>query len=490
MSKNSGLHFDNDEIFSWIRKQARMGARRPGSPAGHENEDFIEAKLRDFGLQSVRKEAIPITRWDTTEHSLEVGESSELKPMDSFPIPYTCFTSDDGLEAPLVYADPKKLWHRADWHGAIVVTEISFPDLDAGLLQKLSMGQYDPDDTIKDFSHPATWVRIGWHLYHLAAKRGAVGFIGVITNQPGGSCKMYAPYGFKEKNILDKPVPGLWVSRDDGPHLVGLARSGKGRARLRSLGISEPGVMHNVVGEIPGKSDEVLFLSCHHDSPFESPVEDGSGVAIVLALARHFAQTETLDRRLVVTLTGGHFYGSLGTRTFIEQHKQDIVSKTAAAVCIEHIALEAVENTQGKLVHSGLPEAAGIFVPFNQQVSGVVLDSVAAHDLKRCLLLPAEGPLGDYPPTDGGDWYEAGVPVVNYICNPVYLLTADDALEWVDKERLSKVAGAFADILQRLDGMSRKEISRVDSRLYKLKMKLIKHIARNKTSCFGLKPVY
>ncbi len=482
--------FDNDELFSWIETQVNLGARRPGSPADHANEDFLLQKLQEFGLESVRKEPIPITYWEPEQHGLEIGAGGDFQPMDSFPIPYSRFTSSRGIEAPLVYADPGKIVHRQDWTGAIVVTEIGFPDLDPVMLQKLGLGVYDPDDTIRSFDHPATFVRLGWHLYHKAARRGAVAFIGVLKDQPGGGCRMYAPYGFREADILDKPVPGLWVGRDDGPRLVALALSGQGRARVKSRGIAEPGVMSNVVGEVPGDSDEVTFLSCHHDSPFESPVEDASGVAVVLALARHFARARTLRRKLVVAFTAGHFYGSLGTRTFIAEHQDDVVSRAAAAVCIEHIALEAVEDAQGKLTPSGLPEAAGIFVPFNRLVADAVLDSAAANDLKRCLLLPAEGPLGDFPPTDGGDWYEAGVPVVDYICNPVYLLTDDDAMQWVDRQRLSTTASTFVDIIQKLDAMPRQAIGAVDSQLYRLKMKLVKHIARNKTSLFGLKPLY
>ncbi|MHB1212061.1 MAG: M28 family peptidase, partial [Candidatus Nanopelagicales bacterium] len=333
--------FDNEEMFQWIRDQTSMGARRAGSAAGRQNEDYVEAHLREFGLEKVRREAIPITHWTAETHSVEIDAGSGFEPVDSFPIPYSAFTPPEGSEARLVFADPASLWHRADWHGAIVVTEISFPDLDVKLLRKFSLGQYDPDGSLDLVKHPATWVRLGWHLYHLAAKRGAVGFIGIVKDQPGGSCHMYAPYGFREKDILDKPIPGFWVGRADGSWLRAAAESDDGRARLRLTGIREPGTMHNIVGEIPGSSDETIVLTCHHDSPFASPVEDASGVAVVLALARHFAQHRGLKRRLVVVLTAGHFYGSLGTRTFIEEHREDVVRHTALEITIEHIALEA-----------------------------------------------------------------------------------------------------------------------------------------------------
>lgn len=482
--------YDADEIYGWVQDQARMGARRPGSAAGLANEAYLESKLRELGLEQVRAEPIPIMHWATNDYALEVGRNHVMEPVEAFPIPYTMH-EPEGLEAPLVWADPKALRHTDDWAGRVVVTDIGFPDLDLKLLLRIGLGRYDPDDTARLVSHPATWVRLGWHLYHLAARRGALGFIGILRDQPGGSCRMYGPYGFKEPDILNKPLPGFWVSKRDGARLKTLAQSGAGQARLHLAGVREPGLTHNIVGEVAGdgSSDEVMVLSCHHDSPFESPVEDGSGVAVVLALARHFATHRPLRRRLIVLLTAGHFYGSVGTRTFIREHPE-VVRRAAVEISIEHVAHEAEEGPDGALAPTGRPEATGIFVPLNRAVADAVLDAVRRHDVRRTFLLPAEGPLGPYPPTDGGDWWEAGVPVVNHISNPVYLLTDDDALHWVDKPRLPQVAAAFTDILTHLDTLDRRTIANVDSRPYHLLMKLLRQVAYHKTTHFGLHPVY
>ena len=45
-------------------------------------------------------------------------------------------------------------------------------------------------------------------------------------------------------------------------------------------------------------------------------------------------------------------------------------------------------------------QASGILVPFNRQMAALVLESesVRANDLERVVVLPPEGPLGDYPP--------------------------------------------------------------------------------------------
>ncbi len=481
--------FSSDEMMTWIREMAAFGARRAGSPAGLANEDYLVAKLTEFGLANVRKEPIPVEYYRPDKSLVEIDTGVGFKAFNAQWIPYCRFTSVNGLESKLVFADSRAFSHSADWTGKVVVTDIEFPLLDVALLGKFAMGKHDPDDSIKDVKHPATWVRLGWHLYRKAFERGAIGFIGILRDQPGGSCQMYAPYGFKEKDILDKPLPGFWVSRDDGAEIRKLARSGAS-VRLTLTGVRTPSVTHNVVGEISGEMDECVILHCHHDSPFISPVEDASGCSVILALARHFARGTKPRRNVIVLFTAGHFYGSIGTRRFIEDHAVDVVPKVALEITVEHVAKEAIENEAGDLVESGRSEGTGVFLPFNQAMIDAVLLNLEDNGVDRAFLLPPEGPLGPYPPTDGGDWYLAGVPLVNFISNPVYLLNAEDDFHWVDQPRLAKVAGAIAGIVEATEKMPKPRIEAVDFPLYKLKMKFIRYLVNWKTTKFGTRPIY
>ena len=482
--------FDTSLMMEWIKNISSFGPRRAGSPAGHKNEDFLIEQLRNFGLEDVHKEPIPIEYRETKKAVLEIDEGEGFNPIKAQWIPFSAYTPEQGIEGTLVYADPGKLFQGGDWKGKIVVTDICFPMLDVKLIAKFSLGQFDPEGTMLDIKHPATWVRLNWHFYRKAIKNGAIGFIGILKDQPGGSYRMYAPYGFKEKNILDKPLPGFWVSRNDGPRLRDAAKKSETRVRMIHIGEHRSEITNNIVGKIAGQSDEIVILHSHHDSPFKSPVEDASGCAVVLALAKYFAQERNNKRKILILFTAGHFYGSIGTRTFIRDHMKDIVPKVALEITIEHIAKEAIENPEGELVQSGQPEGTGIFVPFNAGMVDAVLESVKNNSMDRVFLLPPEGPLGDYPPTDGGDWYEAGVPLVNIISNPVYLLNEEDDLEWVMEERLPKVAGAVADIVRKTDLMNKESIGLVEFSGFKLKMKLIKKLVSMKTTKFGTRPVY
>ena len=58
------------------------------------------------------------------------------------------------------------------------------------------------------------------------------------------------------------------------------------------------------------------------------------------------------------------------------------------------------EDAAGKLVPTGKSEAAGVFLSFNQAIRQALLSEGKKSGVDRWVLLPAEGPLGDYPPTD------------------------------------------------------------------------------------------
>ena len=80
--------------------------------------------------------------------------------------------------------------------------------------------------------------------------------------------------------------------------------------------------------------------------------------------------------------------------------------------------------------------------------------------------------------------------MINAISNPVYLLNEEDDFHWVLKERLPRVAGFVTDLVKEVDNMDRETIARVEFKGFKRKMKVIKTLARAKTTKLGTRPVY
>ena len=489
--------FSKEKMVHWIDQQTAFGPRRSGSPSGQANEQFLADELIRIGVKNVHLEPIPVEHWEPKTTSFRVEQTDGVQDVPIFPIPYTAFTPKEGVTAPLMYASPTQWVHWGeDWKAKIVVTEIGFPDLNAGLLMRFASGKYDPDNNLAEVNHPATWVRLGWHLYHEAVKRGAAGFIGILKDQPGGEYRMWAPYGFREADILAKPVPAGWVSREGAPALLAAARAGRS-ANLLSVGERYPSVAHNIVGEIPGRTKENQLLHSHSDSPFISPTEDASGVSVILAasefLAKEAAAGRPLNRTVTVLLTTGHFYGSIGTRQFIRDHANEV--DPAFEISVEHVANEAVIDERGRAVAGTRPEPVAAFTLFNRTVNEAVVAAVSKHGLARTIVLPGQGLLGPIPPTDGGDWAEARAlgakrrpGLVNFISNPFTLLVETDAMPFVATDRLTKTAAVVTELLYQLDKTPREQLSRVDNKFKYVVMRVLGWMLRMKTTLFGLHP--
>ena len=442
------------EIKKWIEELYAFGSRRAGSPVGHEVEDYVEEQFKLIGLKEVRRQPIPLTYWDCTGHSLQIdGEK-----ISSSYIPFTEFTDQEGVSGELVYLNPNDpAIESIDLKGKIVLVDICFPMLKGKVLKLLALDMHDPDDSIPDGPiHEATWIRLNWELYQWAHERGAVGFIGILKDQPGGHHSYYAPYGFKEGDrILDKPIPGLWVSKFDRDELLRFAREER-IASIVLTGSANPSQSANILGQIKGESPETIIVASHHDSPFQNAVEDSSGMAVLFSLAKKLAQAGAPKRTIQFMATAGHFYGSIGTIEYIKQNRESL-DNVVAEIHIEHIGLEAKEQN-GELVMTGATEPAAVFTPYNRACVRMVKDFLVAQDLRRTLVLGAHGPLGEFPPTDGGDFYLEGVPVFNYICNPVYLLVDADDLSRIDWERLVPVRDGFHQLIEELNGCDPTEL--------------------------------
>jgi len=452
----------SEEIFGWVRDLCRHPHRRPGTDFGHEAEQYILDKFASFGLSECRLEPIGLTVWTPDRWELTVSTDVTTVRMPCFYIPYTRFTSARGVEADLAYIGDGNATGNApyDVRGKIVLADLRFGEIPFGPLQGAAHLVYDPERTIPQTGNKlAPWFRPNWDTtYGLAQAEGAAGFVGVLADMYDNTNAYYAPY-----DGVMKEVPGLYLGKDDGTRLRNMLQEADSsvRARLTLTGTKKRGTTNNVVGTIPGKTDEVILIGSHHDAPFVGGTEDASGVAVVLALARYFSlfPPKSLEKTLVFVASAGHFFGSIGTDTFIEDHRDDIVKRTVAEVHVEHVAKEFDVRDEG-IVPTDRVEMTVIFVSDHPTLIQYTKDAVVKGELDRVLVLPGKGILGDRPPTDASAYFVEGVPTVSYISGPIYLLDENDTLDKVAIEKLEPVASALADLIMRVDATSGDEIRR------------------------------
>ncbi|MFQ6611025.1 MAG: M28 family peptidase, partial [Fidelibacterota bacterium] len=86
---------------------------------------------------------------------------------------------------------------------------------------------------------------------------------------------------------------------------------------------SQPVRLKNLICTLPGENQKEIVIIAHHDqSPatIQGADNDGSGIAIMLQLARIFSSEKNRKYTLVFLVSDGEEYGMLGTKRFVETH--------------------------------------------------------------------------------------------------------------------------------------------------------------------------
>ncbi|HET9542308.1 MAG TPA: M28 family peptidase, partial [Acidimicrobiales bacterium] len=209
---------------------------------------------------------------------------------------------------------------------------------------------------------------------------------------------------------------------------------------------------HNVIGTLPGASAEWMIIASHHDAPWASAVEDGSGIAMVLAQATHWASVPAEERphNLLFLLTTGHMVHGAGTRSFIDAH-QDLLGDVVLEIHLEHTASEVRGDGHGGLEPTGEPEVRWWFTTQEPELEASVQSALEAEDLRRSLVLRPDI-FGPYPTTDGGFFHGEGVPLVNFLTAPMYLFDSADTIDKIHVDSLEPVGRAVVRIVESLRG--------------------------------------
>ncbi|NLH48332.1 MAG: M28 family peptidase [Myxococcales bacterium] len=445
-------------LESWLRGICRTPHRRPGTPEGRQAEEWVADRLREFGLADVTLDPIPIEVWTADRWSLTVGG----RVIPSFFIVNTAFTGDAGLAAPLVYVGTGTAADFAGTEvgGKIVVADVPFPRMPTGLLMKVLRASYalsDPDRVISPWSSQyLNFVRQNFiggaasaaaapakDVYWQAVRQGARGVCLILRDQPSNSNTHYGPY-----DGVMKPLPGLWIGKEDGVELRTLARQGA-PAVLTLAGRQEPGTMRNVWGVLPGRSAETILLTSHHDSPFKGVVEDGAGVTQVLAQAWAWAQVPPEDRpkTLVFVVDAGHFYGSQGAHEFARRHA-DLMKRTRILITLEHLGGKEVTERAHRYVETGLPALTVMFTSAEPTTVASVVRALHAAPARRTAAIPSDL-IAPVPTSDASGYVvEAGVPVISWIGCPYYLLDENDTLEMVERGDLVPICRTVTELVK------------------------------------------
>ena len=408
--------------MGWIETVCAQGIRRPGYPADVWAEGFIKDRFEEFGLRDVRLEPVELPRWEPKTWSLEVdGER-----FDCFPLPHSKAGAVEGT-----------LGHDIALE---TVTLNSWPQ--SFVRERLALRTIDPENEFDTLQQTLPFGRQLQAVMEPSIEAGAQAFVGVF-DAPWDSCDYYVPY-----DGIERPIPGVWVSKSTGAKL----KSGQ-HAKIVVDSTRENVTCHNVVGTLPGDSDEYVIVGSHHDGPWVSAVEDASGIALVLAQAKYWAAQESRPHNMIFIVQAGHMVHGAGCRAFIDAHRE-LMDEVVLEVHLEHTARES-HGENGKLVAGDGPETAWWFVMRNDDLIDAVESALHAERITRSFILPPDV-FGEWPTTDGGFYHTVGVPLVNFLAAPMYLFDSQDTVDKIHEPSLEPVTGAAIRIIEWTRGRTAK----------------------------------
>jgi Peptidase family M28 len=262
-----------------------LGMRSAGDSADNAGARFIASELRALGLRNVRLEPVPIDAWEFHSASVTIGDT--VLPASSWNGMQA--TPRDGLMAPVVYVHggtAEDFEKAGDVHGKLVLVDVMF-----------------------DWWYP-------YYPWSEATMRGAIGCITTWTAaDPAYWGAPDALGSFAAEYDLTK-APAVWVSPNSGAWLREQLAAGPVTATMKldaTLKSAEQGgTGYNVVGELPGaaRNGQMVLITAHHDCYWRGGLDNTSGVAQALTIAKAAKLSGFKPQRTwVFMLTTGEEYG-------------------------------------------------------------------------------------------------------------------------------------------------------------------------------------
>ncbi|MFP6617227.1 MAG: M28 family peptidase [Candidatus Hydrogenedentota bacterium] len=180
-------------------------------------------------------------------------------------------------------------------------------------------------------------------LYQKAVESGAAGFIFSLPH-PAGDWKTAVPVD-KPFTKFDtffpdhrRPIPSFCISSDDGKRLRASLEASPTLASTIEYAEETKQKGINTIATLEGEGEANVILAVHLDAFFSGAVDDASGIAVLVGLARALEATPPESRRANFTFVGlsAHHDEGAGIRAFVAEDPERINS-TETFILLEHL---------------------------------------------------------------------------------------------------------------------------------------------------------
>ncbi|HEX5008509.1 MAG TPA: M28 family peptidase, partial [Hyphomonadaceae bacterium] len=100
----------------------------------------------------------------------------------------------------------------------------------------------------------------------------------------------------------------------------------------------------NVLGIVPGQSDEIIIVNAHLDSWFDGAGDNADGVGVLVGLARYFSNAEAKPARTLLFVgSGGHHSSGMNGPASVVSMNPELMRRVKLVVNLEHLAQFHIE---------------------------------------------------------------------------------------------------------------------------------------------------
>lgn len=466
------------QYMDWIRDFTRLPHRRTGTEEGRLSAEILKGHFERIGLGDIRIEEAPAFYYENEDYGLKIGD----KEFACYPINGTFRQAEfgtfevgeAGLDCEIIYLHDgdEADFDKVDVKGKVVVCHCPwFENNEKVYEEQWGKGKgykYDPKASERktpgekfDSYSPNKWP----YNYCRAMKGGAIGFIGILDNYFEDGIFYNEDYTeeINSQGYENASLAGVWMGTSAAAELLDVLKENQGpmKCDFRLKKTYKEGTAKNVIGVLPGQSDEVILVHSHHDAVFAGAVQDASGISEVIGLAEYFSQIplENREKTLMFLGTDGHYTDYEGHRDFIKRRKEEGTDIIVDMV-IEHIAKEVTLDEKNKPIVLDQPEIRMMYVSKKGDLWETVKAAIIRNNIDRIIIMPAVinegGNSGQYEfeqdevVSDAFYNAQAGVPVVSILSPPMYLFHPMDTPEMVSTEGLRPIAIAYAEIIDEI----------------------------------------
>lgn len=218
----------------------------------------------------------------------------------------------------------------------------------------------------------------------------------------------------------------------------------------------------NAVAVIPGASAETIVLNAHADGWFDGAGDNADGLAVLLALARHYGRAATPPARTLafVASAGHHTPGINGPRSFVAANP-DRAQQAVMLINIEHVAQRnfsparttSADGYREAVADSGeAPIAVGVTnnAPFLQNLIDRAPATYGVNFIAE---------RSTFQSGETGGWADLKVAKVSVMQAPPLYHTTGEVLDVISSPGLERIARFLAGFVSAAAGASRGELN-------------------------------